>query len=277
MATLNNVVRWDADSHKDVPVTDVAQIDSEARLDTDPTPFKAYGKIERSTNRKLCEQIKSKLSSVFHDLAGVYISMNPTAVNSFIVELFFEWNALDVPENKIRNLESLTTASKSNTWERMHSTYNRASGKTFTINDETKYLLAPYMYGGKNANKPKSRNWANCISEAHMQNNNMPYFVQRGADRVFVRVTGLDIRRLIRLVYGDTIIVETTNKVGDDGQMSAVNCASPNARYDVLFSKYLRDGEFALNIVQYDSDATAELYAEENPVIQQQCGVVRFY
>ena len=189
------------------------------------------------------------------------------------VEMFFERNTEPLPDNKIMNLDSLVdpvgSGSRANMYERMNVVQNRRMGKTFTLNNETKLLLSKFMYGGKNANMPNNNKvWGNenVLREIHIPTND-PFRRGYNTDRIMVRGSGLDIRRILQELYGRDIITKTVaNESGDTNYRS-------EARYDIRFIKANTDGTFIMHIEQFDSAAIEKIFIKENPMPQQYLGV----
>ena len=233
-------------------------------------PFEAFGKTTRANSAELSSKIYRHFKETFHELAGCNITLLPNA--QIGVELYFERNSETLPEGKIMNLDSLVDASgsKSNLYERMQVTQNRRIGKMFTLNNETKLLLANFMFGGKNANMPNNNKvWNNeaVQKEVHISAMNDPFRRAYNTDRVLVRVTGLDIRRILQEMYGKLMVTKTVvNKEADTNYRS-------DARYEVRFIKAMVDGTFIMNIEQFDAAEVEKLFMKENPVPQHYFGV----
>lgn len=236
-----------------------------------PETFEAFGKTTRINSAELSRKISAYFKQTFHEFKGC--NMVILANGQIGVELFFERNTEPLPNGKIMNLDSLVDAvssgSRTNLYERMQVTQNRRMGKTFTLNNETKLLLSKFMYGGRNANMPNNKKvWGNenVLREIHIPVND-PYLKGYNTDRILVRVSNLDIRRIIQELYGKDIITKTVaNESGDTNYRSG-------ARYEVRFIKPNADGTFIMNIEQFDSAAIEQIFMKENPVPQAYLGV----
>lgn len=236
-----------------------------------PETFEAFGKTTRINSAELSRKIYNHFKQTFHELKGC--NMVVLANAQIAVELFFERNTEPLPDGKIMNLDSLVdpvgSGSKANLYERMQVTQNRRMGKTFTLNNETKLLLSKFMFGGKNANLPNNNKvWGNenVLREVHIPVND-PFLRGYNTDRILVRVSGLDIRRILQELYGRDIITKTVaNESGDTNYRS-------EARYEVRFIKANTDGTFIMNIEQFDSAAIEKIFMQENPIPQQYLGV----
>ena len=238
-----------------------------AKLEWAPETFKSFGRIARTRNDELCKAIVARLRLTFHDVRGM--NLVHTGGNNFMVELFFEKNTEPMPEGKITNLINLvepmpaTSMGGNNLLARKRIVNNRIDGKTFTLNDETKLLLSDFMFGGREHNKPNSGNWNKNISEIHIPNYEPMVFGSRRAERVLVVVRGLDIRKLIQLLYGRTMVTHTVEQGNN-----TVNYTS-NANYELRFIKFNTDATFTLNI--------EEITVKENPVVAYNTGGVSFF
>lgn len=253
------------------PIEYGMEFDGSESIKWQPEPFEAFGKTTRKNSAELSREIYAHFSQTFHELKGC--NMVVLANGQIAVEMFFERNTEALPDGKIMNLDSLVdpvgSGSRANLYERMQVTQNRRMGKTFTLNNETKLLLSKFMYGGKNANLPNNNKvWGNenVLREVHIPVTD-PYRRGYNTDRILVRVSGLDIRRILQELYGRDIVTKTVaNESGDTNYRS-------EARYEVRFIKAMVDGSFIMNIEQFDSAATEKIFMQENPIPQQYLGV----
>jgi len=243
--------------------------DGTEALKWQPETFEAFGKTTRVNSADLSRKICAYFKQTFHEVKGCNMRLLPNG--QIAVDLFFERNTESLPAGKIMNLDSLIdpVSGKGNLYERMQVTQNRRAGKAFTLNNETKLLLSKFMFGGKNANLPNNNKvWGNAevLSEVHIPVTD-PFHRAYNTDRILVRVSGFDIRRLVQEIYGRDIITKTVaNESGDTNYRS-------EARYEVRFIKGLADGSFVMNIEQFDSAAIEAIFMKENPVPQQYLGV----
>ena len=241
-------------------------------LEWQPEAFEAFGKTTRINSAELSRKICAHFKQTFHELKGCNMIILPNGQIS--VELFFERNSETLPSGKIMNLDSLVdpigTGSRNNMYERMNVVQNRRMGKTFTLNNETKLLLSKFMYGGTNANLPNNNKvWGNenVLREIHIPVTD-PFRKGYGTDRILVRVSGLDIRRILQELYGDDIVTRTiAHESGEDTNFRS------KARYEVCFIKAMPDGSFIMNIEQFDLAAIEKIFMQENPIPQQYLGV----
>lgn len=273
MASFKNVGRLTETEEQNTSATGpkmVGSIPESAELQWSPLVFQSFGHTTRITNDELARRIRTAYGATFHDLKGC----NVTFLNgNFNVELFFEVNTDPVPDGKINNLDNLTAPINSgNLFYRNQVVQHKLKGESFTINDETKLLLSDCMYGGRQANKPNSKRWKDYVTEIHVPLSaySDPFFRQRNAERVMVRVTGLDLRRILQKLYGDEMVISTST----DGESAVNNMAK--AFYEPRFIKMLPNGTFVMNIEQFDKAAVEQFVVKENPQLQQTTGVVYY-
>ena len=253
------------------PIEYGMDFDGSESLKWQPESFEAFGKTTRINSAELSRKIYAHFSQTFHELKGCNMVVLPNM--QIGVELYFERNTESLPSGKIMNLDSLvdpvSSGSRANLYERMQVTQNRRLGKTFTLNNETKLLLSKFMFGGKAANLPNNNKvWGNenTLREVHIPVND-PFRRSMNTDRILVRVSGLDIRRILQELYGRDIVTKTVaNESGDTNYRS-------EARYEVRFIKANVDGSFIMNIEQFDSAAIEKIFMQENPIPQQYLGV----
>ena len=281
MATLDNIKVWDPEKKTEVSVVKGEKIPSDARLELNPVPFKAYGKTTRISNVELSKLITSAFKPLFNDLLGTLVSM-PIAVGQFRVDLYFEYNRDECPDNAIRNLISLINPKDSSvpeSYARTHALYSKRDGKVYDLNRETKILLAPLMFGGADVNRPENENrWKQFVSEVPYQGNS-PYYNGRGMvmDRHIINVTGLDINKVIRAIYGTQMTTHTVySNIG--GKVEAENFNSDSAKYIARFAEWSQSqqGEFLLNIEQFDDAEVKAIFAKEHPMVYAQQGPICF-
>ena len=252
------------------PIEYGMDFDGSESLKWQPESFEAFGKTTRINSAELSRKICAYFSQTFHELKGCNMVVQPNG--QIGVELYFERNNESLPSGKIMNLDSLVEpvgSSRANLYERMQVTQNRRLGKTYTLNNETRLLLSKFMYGGKAANLPNNNKvWGNegTLREIHIPVND-PFRRSMNTDRILIRVSNLDIRRILQELYGRDIVTKTVaNESGDTNYRS-------EARYEVRFIKANVDGSFIMNIEQFDSAAIEKIFMQENPIPQQYLGV----
>lgn len=270
---FTNVIKNDEATNNNPknPIEYGSDFDGSEELKWQPEPFESFGKTTRMNSADLSRKIYNHFKQTLHELRGCNMVM--LANGHIAVEMYFEHNTEPLPTGKIMNLDSLVEpigkGGSVNLYERMQVTQNRRMGKTFTLNNETKLLLSKFMYGGKNANLPNNKKvWGNenFLREVHIPVND-PYRRGYNTDRILIRVSGFDIRRILQELYGRDIVTKTVAKeFGDENYRS-------EARYEAHFIKAMPDGSFIMNIEQFDSAAVEKIFMQENPMPQQYLGV----
>ena len=223
-------------------------------LEFDPIPFKSVGKSMRLTNRDLSLLIKSALGEIFHDLKGVYVGCQPGC--QLFAQLYFQDNQNPVPEGKIKNLINIFENNSANSmYEKQKMLNNRFKGKQYQLTDETKTLLKDIMYGGHNI---KDNVFNNNVTEVKSPASS---FYNAQATNNMVRVSGIDLAKIVRKIFGKKMIVETTT---DDGK--TVNKMA-ECLYEVRYSgvNAVEPTIFMINIEQFDINAIQELSNKEIP------------
>jgi hypothetical protein len=285
MGTLKNVTTSAETEEQNTQATEqqqekmVGSIPANSAFEFEPTPFESFGNITRITNKELCEIIKAKFGATFHDLRGVMIHF----VNGqWITEMYFEENADQIKPGQIKNLVSLTTGNTKNDKSFLpgqQRIYSKLNGKLYTINDETKLLLSDFMYGGRKANNVNDRKkWDQNIHPIDIgmrAGYGQHPFYPTNAHQVFIQVTGLDLRKLLRdAVFGPSMVTKTVTN--GDGTMGNV---VSKAFYEPRYIKPLPgvNEVFVMNIEQFDKDAVEKYVAIENPMVYAAPNGVRFF
>jgi len=232
--------------------------------------FKSFGNFMRTTNKDLSELIKAKFQGIFHELRGVMITYQPTPNGrmDFFTEFYFEKNMDPLPEGKIESILDLSKpgAVTDSYFDSVKRVYSRSEGKSFTLNNETRILLSDFMYGGRNANKKNSKSWEQNI-DSIVLNVGASYpgqaMYRNNAQEVLIKVKNLNLKAILRALYGPTMVVETgRNAKGETVSYTA------KAYYDVRYIKPLAaNGIFSMNVEQFDPDEVARIDAMENPTM----------
>ena len=274
MATFNENVKNTQEEKKTLKKL---ELDENAVIEFEPSEFRTVGQITRISSDDLARKIALAYKQSFHDLVGVFIG-RPDPVNNqndFSVRMWFEQNMEPLPDGKIRNLINLVSPvdKGADLFYKQQVVQHRIKGDSFTLNDETKILLSDVMYGGRNANKPKSKSWEKFIhTQRFPLNNGNPFF--KGGDKVYVVVSGLDIRRLLRKIYGAEMVVSTAVK-GDKAESNVSHAALYEPR--VVPSNKNTPTTFMINIERFDRDAVQNIMLEENPQMQGYYGGPVFF
>lgn len=247
-----------------------------AHLEWDPLNFKAFGKMARTTNKDVALALKEYYGKTFHDLRGVNLTYTPGSAAPFFVEFYFAKNYAPCPEGKIENLRDLTVldANRNSLYYQKKLVDNKATGKHYTLNDETRLLLADIMFGGVNNkdNEPTKNKWNNYISEIFVPVND-PSYHQRAGD-LLIRVAGcFDFHRILQKLYGSVMVTDTISREGRTTNYTA------DAFYEARFIRYVpqESSVFIMNIEQFDRSATEEFIIKENPVQRTAINGVSFF
>lgn len=278
MATdrINGVVEDDTLKAEPVEETgkgtnDGVSFNGTEKLDWQPIPFQSFGKTTRINSADLAREIYKELSLTFHEVKGCNIIAAPN--NQFITEVYFERNTEPLPENKIMSLESLIepvgAGANNNLYYKQRVLQNRHDGKAYTLNEETRILLSDLMFGGRNAMKPTDKKWDNeaYVREIHIPANDPFAYRGRNIERILLRVTGFDLRKILQKLYGRDMVVKTATTDDKDVNFRSL------AYYEPRFIKAKPDGTFIMNIEQFDKAAVEEIVMKENPMPQFNIGV----
>ena len=252
-----------------------------AHIELNPLVFDAYGKIMRTDNRRLATAIKEYYKNIMNDLRGVNILYMPGQQqrDSYVLEFYFS-KSTDRDPNKIDNLVAINNASSvtgNNMYIKNQIMQNKAAGKAYALNDETKLLLGDIVYGGKKAMLPNNRKWDSAISEHFVPVQDPTY--SRGAGEYVLRVAGcFDILRVLQKLYGDTIITKSVATTDATGHKSATNYAF-EAAYKLRFIKWSQKefGIFYMNIEQFSKEYVDKITIEENPIRPVYVGGLQYF
>lgn len=238
----------------------VGSIPADSRISADIVPFKAIGKTMRISNVDLSAIINSYYRPIFHDYVGSYII--PDVGGKPGAELVFERNPEPVSDSKITNVIDLTDTHVNDLCERVKAIQYRSMGKHYTLNPETKLLLSDVLYGGRAGNKvTDAKRWKQNLREQPQSLNSMhPNLIRPGTEHSYVIVSNVDLRLLVREIFGYTMVVSTKNT---NGEVENVNA---KAYYDVRLAKILPGANnFMLDVIQFDVGGVEQAAAKENP------------
>jgi len=247
-------------------VDKTAGFDGTEYLQFQPIPFTAFGKIARINSGELSKYIRLAFSKTFHDLKGVNIVF--MGGDRFGVEFWFQDNTAPVPEGKIKNLVPITVQPKdvrNNLYYMSRAIQNKKDGITYGLSYETRVLLGNFMFGGRDAMRPDNKKWETkkdtmaIVSEWHTSVPAGMMFAGNNIEQSFIKVTGLDLRTIVRALYGNTIITRTEHEPDGDKNYKST------ARYEVRFIKANPDRTFIMNIEQFDEAAAKQYACMENP------------
>ena len=258
-------------------------INSESKLTFEHEEFKAFGRFTRITNKDLSLLIKSYLTTILHDLRGVMIMFDGVNLDT---RLYFQKNTAELPNNKIPRIVDLTKPSNDKSiFARQKAIYNAKNQNIYTLNDATRVLLSDFMYGGRDANKPKSNRWNDNINQMDMMNglqqtnpNYLQFYAQNVHD-IYVEVKGIDLNRLIKVIYGNEMVIGSTIKHSKDSGDKVINHMSSNAMYMTRFAKpsNREPGVFYIQIEQFDADSIEAISDSEDIRIFSAPNGIQFY
>jgi hypothetical protein len=236
--------------------------DADSRLDWDIFEAQKVGNYYVYSNAELAVQFRTRLQRTFHDCMGVVIY--PAINGNFPCSIIFKYNPADCPEDKIRSLVDVTKINKSskpNFYDYRMKQMNDFNGVKYELNDETKLLLAEFMYGGKKANMPESGRWKNNIIQQKIQT---PVMYGMGAMsnniEIYIEVINVNFRALLRKLFGNTLVLSTVK----DESGRIVNYTG-TAKYQPRILKSNPDGTFNIAIDQFSEQKIDELYSIANP------------
>ena len=231
----------------------------------DPMPIKAFGRIMRTTNQELSLLIKEYYGKTFHDLRGTFIQWDG---QQMILTIYFSKNMEPLPEGKIGNLVDISVSpdGRPTYYAMKQALQNKAMGKRYSLNDETKLLLSDICYGGRTQAKPSNlKFWNQAISEMWLPTGD-PFYGPR-VGQLLLCVRGcFDFHRVLSKLYGRRMVIETT-KSQEGAETIETNCYS-NAAYEARYIKPVPNNPnvFVMHIEQFDKAAVERITVEENPV-----------
>lgn len=238
-----------------------------SKLMWDSVPFEAFGRIMRTTNRDIALAIKLLYEKTFHDLRGVYISWDG---KQFITELFFAKNMAPKPDNKIENLIDVTTrTSGQSLFDLKQIIDNKASGKKYILNDETKLLLSDIVYGGEQNGKPDNRKIWNDRTVMPIRVPSGDPFYNPNACQIVLRVTGIfDFHRILTKLFGSRMVIKTEVVNDPSSNKPKMQNISADAAYEARYIKPVINEPyvFIMNIEQFSKAKVESIIMQENPV-----------
>lgn len=236
-------------------------IPANSRIVADIVPFKAIGEIMRISNTELCAIINSYFRPIFHDYVGSYII--PDISGMARTELAFEHNPEPIDGNsKIANVVDLTNTHVNDLYARARAIQYRSMGKHYTLNPETKLLLSDIMYGGRDGNKATDdKRWKQNLREQPQTLNSIhPNLIRPDIEHSYVIVSNVDLKLLVREIFGHTMVISTKNT---NGEVENINA---KAYYEVRIAKILPGANnFMLDIIRFDVGGVQQESAKENP------------
>jgi len=164
------------------------------KLVIEKVPFTGTTISKITTTMDVASMVNSLFKDIFFDYEGSVLSPNPH--NGMMdLSLFFRDKGENRDNSRFKNIVDNTSISReAKPFDRIRSLNIRNSNKIYTVTDETKKILTPYM--NTNYRKPNV-NWNQVVTEEIE-----PTYT--GRHQVFVRVSGLSINSILKDVYGDT-------------------------------------------------------------------------
>lgn len=227
---LNNVKTKKRDDASDVKMYGV--LPEGSKLEFFPKKeMSVIGTLTIISASELAKAVSDFYRETFHDLSGVYIGerndvdtfskiKNSGYVNIVPeVQFIFENKLTPVTDGKIKNLVDSTSVFKtSSTFDKQSAINNRAVGKGFQLNKETRLLLGDIM-----REKDKSSPNNNIFWESVTSQRTAPDMIHGTGVRVYTIVTGIDINKLCSKIFGNKFVVSTQAVANSDGTVSDKN------------------------------------------------------
>lgn len=248
------------------------QPEEEYVIDVTPREFISWQNKMRTDTDELASVISSIFSKVFHDYVGCRVKCRKDVFNRDIFDTIFVFrdNPAPVPDGMIKATLNLVDVNsqqnndhnndKKLNYLTMIGIFNaRSEGKTFTLTDEAKAILLPYM-GYINNQKPSLKNMENCINTTIESNINPLY--GNNTEIISVIVSGIDVYKLIKKIYGKEMVTCCSKKADGSYEASVSPCD-----YRIEFEKY-KEGtngqESIITINQFSPRIGEEKLAKEN-------------
>lgn len=246
-------------------------------IEVAPKPFKAFYQVLNTNTEQLSIYIHELFSSVFNDLAFVYIQPTPPlklgGPFKFDIKLIFEKTTVNDP-NKIDPLTNITVVNdnnRNNLFEVKRAQMNRASSQIYELSNEAKLVVAEFFPDFiKDKMNPKSKTWNNFIKQT-ITPSAYGYSPFKKSDRVFLEVTGLDMNKVLQKIYGDTML--NSSLVGEQIKTKASKCVYVVDMLDNGTPIKVLSGTtavFNININKYDIEEVTKKFANRFPTISFQ-------
>ena len=227
---------------------------------TNPERFEKLAATTMETTQRIAKRINKMFSTVFVDYYGsvVYCTAGNGNVGmnqQFMVELHFKPLALGSVENdgRKRAFKPVEEGKKSDDIvANLKSIYGaiRTSAK-FELTDEGAQILSAYMLpgvdNGKNVDPWRSSSY-DAVKAEYVDNQTF------GQSPIMVRISGLDLIRLIRAIYGPK------NEAGKDVQYGVIpyGPVTPNINNQMVQNA----ANWRVMIMQIDAEKTFDLASE---------------
>ena len=242
-------------------------------IEVAPKPFKAFYQVLNTNTEQLSIYIHELFSSVFNDLAFVYVQPTPLKFGGpfrFDIKLIFEKTAVN-DSSKIDPLTNITVVdnnNRNNLFEVKKAQVNRASSQIYELSDEAKLVIAEFFPDFmKDKMSPRSKTWNNFVKQT-ITPSAYGYSPFQKSDRVFIEVTGLDMNKVLQKIYGDTMLNSAV--VGEQIKTKASKCVYVVDMLDNGTPMKVLSGNtavFNININKYDVEEVTKKFANKFPTI----------
>lgn len=172
---------------------------------TEPQKFDKLASTTLETTQRLAKRINKLFSTVFADYYGAVVSCaagngNVNAQQMFMVELHFKpvpAGAINPNDNRMRAFAPIDEAKGDDVVSGVKSVWNnfRTSAK-YQMTKETAEVLSDFMLPNLNINPFDAKTYDQYKAE-YVDNSHF------GMAPAMVRVTGLDLTKLVKKIYGD--------------------------------------------------------------------------
>ena len=228
------------------------------RIDVDtPEKFEELAATSLTTTQKLAKRINKLFSSVFVDYHGsiVYCTAgngNTNPNQQFMVELHFKPVAIGSvdTDDRVRAFAPIEEQSQNNVdlVAKLQSIYGSLNtSERFKLTSEGAQILSEFMLPGTNVNPWKPETYAQFKSE--YQENQL-----YGQSPVMVKISGLDLIRLIKKIYG----FKNSNGKKVDYGVIPYGPITPNINNQMMQSA----ANWRVMIMQIDAEKTLDLASE---------------
>ena len=259
------------------------QLTAEARLKWQLLPFEAFGKLMRKSSKDVATTIKAYLAKTFNDIRGVNIVYIPPRIvgeeDRFDVELFFSQNQLP-DDSKISSILDISNPNsvpdEKNMYYKMQKMDNRIAGHHFTLNDETRLLLADMMHKEKKHYLPGNKIWNDIIEECWVPTSVLTY---GNTQECILKVSKcININKVLKKIYGNQMVTITDYVSMPDGSIKSQNHTSV-CEYKATYDRQVANdpNAFIMNIHQFSRKMVENFVMAENPIRREALNGVFYY
>lgn len=196
-------------------------------------------KTELTTSAKLCELVGELILPIFPDYDGAYVQL---VGGAFQVSVYFrdkvdDKQLADGQYKAVRNTILNKTSKSDSIMDRIRNMNAVNGSKNIMLTEEVKTALEPFMTKVGNA----QINWNQCCAEVAENT--------YGGQYIYMKVTGLDLNKIIREVYGSHITIDGTKHLVD----YAIQPIRP------IGQVVGNDANYLVNVMQLDNVEVAKL------------------